>query len=125
MIRKHSWFPAKTTKGDTMANYITNSGFSDLNGSMVATNDNVDSYYSNSLQESGTVRNTGGSGLDFSVSFSATPPRVYHINASANANGNGFTGSANNNGPAAAQDTWEATASTGETGDTAATQKAC
>ena len=100
-------------------NYITSSGFSDLNGSMVVTNDNVDSYYSNSLQENGTVRNTGGAGLDFSVSFSATPPRVYHINA--NANGNGFSGSANNNGPAAAQDTWSATASTGGTAETAET----
>lgn len=95
-----------------MANYTTNSGFSDLNGSMVATNDNVDSYNSTNLG-AGTVRNTGGSGLDFNVSFSTSPPRVYHINSSAN--GNGFTGSANNNGPGAGQEPWSATASTGET----------
>ena len=101
-------------------NYITSSAFSDLNGSMVVTNDNVDSYYSNSLQENGAVRNTGGSGLDFSVSFSASPPRVYHINAQANANGNGFSGSANNNGPTAGTNPWSATASTGEPAETAA-----
>ena len=106
-----------------MANYTTTSGFSDLNGSMAATNDNVDSYYSNNLG-AGTVRNTGGSGLDFSVSFSTTPPRVYHINASANG-ANGFSGSANNNGPMEADDTWSATASTGATAATAGTQENC
>jgi hypothetical protein len=93
-----------------MANYITSSGFSDLNGSMVATNNNVDSYYSNNLGN-GSVRNTGGSGLAFTVSFGATPPRVYHINA--NPGGNGFNGSANNNGPMESEETWSATASTG------------
>jgi hypothetical protein len=100
-------------------NYTTSSGFSDLNGSMVATNDNVDSYTSTNLG-AGTVRNTGGSGLDFNVSFGNAPARTYHINA--NANGTGFTGSANNNGPEADQQSWEATASTGET---AVTQAAC
>ena len=105
-------------------NYITSSGFPDLNGSMVVTNDNVDSYYSNSLQQNGTVRNTGGSGLDFSVSFSTTPPRVYHINAQPNANGLGFNGSANNNGPTLGTNPWSATASTGETPETAAKQTA-
>jgi hypothetical protein len=94
-------------------NYTTSSGFSDLNGTMEAANDNVNSYYSTDLQMSGTVRNTGGSGLDFNVSFATSPPRVYHINS--NASGNGFTGSANNNGPMADQQTWEATATTGET----------
>jgi hypothetical protein len=103
-----------------MANYITSSGFSDLNGRMSASNDNVDSYTSNNLG-TGTVRNTGGSGLDFSVSFGSTPPRVYHINANSNGS-NGFSGNANNNGPAAAQDTWSATATTGETAEA---QKAC
>jgi hypothetical protein len=87
---------------------------------MVAENDDVSSYYSTGLQMNGNVQNTGGTGLDFNVGFATSPPRVYHINS--NANGNGFTGSANNNGPAAAQETWEATATTGEE---AATQKAC
>src|SRR5215218_5264390 len=121
MISSVPGFRSTKHKGDKM-NYITSSGFPDLNGSMVVTNDNVDSYYSNSLQQNGTVRNTGGSGLDFSVSFSATPPRVYHINA--HASGNGFSGSANNNGPTAGTNPWSATASTGETAETAAKQTA-
>ena len=102
-----------------MANYNTTSGFSDLNGTMVAANDNVTSYNSNNLGP-GSVRNTGGTGLDFNVSFATRPPRVYHINS--NISGNGFSGSANNNGPEADQQTWEATATIGEE---AATQKAC
>jgi hypothetical protein len=103
-----------------MANYITSSGFSDLNGTMVAENDNVSSYYSTNLQMNGSVLNTGGTGLDFNVSFATRPTRVYHINS--NISGNGFSGSANNNGPEADQQTWEATATIGEE---AATQKAC
>ena len=99
-----------------MANYITSSGFSDLNGSMVATNDNADSYYSTNLGN-GSVQNTGASGLDFNVSFSTTPPRVYHISANANGS-NGFSGRANNNGPALAEETWSATASTGVPAET-------
>ena len=102
-----------------MANYITSSGFSDLNGTMVAANDNVSSYTSTTLG-AGSVQNTGGSGLDFNVSFATRPTRVYHINS--NISGNGFSGSANNNGPEADQQTWEATATIGEE---AATQKAC
>jgi hypothetical protein len=101
-------------------NYTTSSGFSDLNGTMVAANDDVTSYNSNTLGP-GSVQNTGGSGLDFNVSFATRPPRVYHINS--NANGNGFTGSASNNGPEAGTNPWSATASTGETEETAA--KAC
>jgi hypothetical protein len=97
-----------------MANYNTNSGFNDLDGSMVVTNNNVDSYTSNTLG-SGTVRNLGGSGLSFNVSFSTTPPRTYHVNANANAGGNGYGGNANNNGPAAGEEPWAATASTAET----------
>ena len=54
-------------------NYITTSGFPDLNGSMVAANDDVTSYNSNTLGP-GDVRNTGGAGLDFSVSFATRPP---------------------------------------------------
>ena len=99
-----------------MANYTTNSGFSDLNGSISVTGNNVDSYYSNTLGD-GTVRNLGGPGLNFTVSFGATAAHTYHVNANANANGNGFGGNANNNGPAAAQEPWTATASTGATED--------
>jgi hypothetical protein len=95
-----------------MANYITSSGFPDLNGTMVAAGDTVSSYTSTSLG-AGNVQNTGGNGLDFNVGFSTSPPRVYHINS--NANGTGFTGSANNNGPAADQEPWSATATVGET----------
>lgn len=97
-----------------MANYTTNSGFDDLDGSMSVTNNNVDSYNSNTLG-SGTVRNLGGNGLNFNVSFGATAAHTYHVNASANANGHGFGGSANNNGPGAGQEPWDATASPGET----------
>ena len=103
-----------------MANYTTNSGLSDLNGSMSVTNNNVDSYDSNTLG-SGTVRNLGGSGLSFNVSFGSLPAHTYHVNATAH--GSGFNGSANNNGPAAGQEPWTATASTGEPKDKEAAKK--
>ena len=93
-----------------MANYNTNSGFSDLNGTMTVTNDNVDSYNSTTLGAA-TVRNLGGNGLSFNLSFSS-PARTYHVNASLS--GTGFSGTANNNTPAADQEPWTATASTGE-----------
>ena len=107
-----------------MANYTTSSGFPDLNGSMSASNNNVDSYYSNNLGNA-TVRNTGGPGLDFSVSFGSTPPRVYHINANANGGGNGFNGSANNNGPMEGENEWSATASAGIAAATGGTPENC
>ncbi|MEP7214410.1 MAG: hypothetical protein ABI791_15140 [Acidobacteriota bacterium] len=99
-----------------MTNYNTHSGFGDLNGTMSVTDDNVDTYTSTTLGAA-TVHNLGGTGLSFNLSFS-TPPKNYHINATPN-NG-GFSGSANNNGPDAGQDSWTATASTGDT----ATKKA-
>ena len=99
-----------------MANYTTTSGFSDLVGSMVATNNNVDSYTSNT-QGSGTISPAGAPVTRFTVRFGSG--RAYNINATAN--GTAFSGSANNNGPEADQQTWEATASVGEE---AATQKA-
>jgi hypothetical protein len=98
-----------------MANYTTNSGFADLVGSMEVTNNNVDSYTSDT-QGSGSVQNLGGSGLNFNVSFTAVN-RIYHVQATAN--GNNYSGTANNNGPAAAQEDWTATASTGDTADAA------
>lgn len=95
-----------------MANYNTSSGFSDLTGSMVVTNNNVDSYTSNT-QGAGTVNNLGGAGLHFSVRFSAVS-RTYNVRATANVNGNGFGGDANNNSPAADEEPWTATASTAD-----------
>jgi hypothetical protein len=101
-------------KGDEMGNYNTTSGFPDLIGSMVANGDNVDSYYSNA-QGAGSVRNLGGSGLHFSVSFTGVP-QTYNINASSNSTG--FNGRANDNGPADADEAWTATASTATTATT-------
>ena len=98
-----------------MANYTTASGFTDLVGSMVVTNNNVDSYTSDT-QGAGTVRNLGGTGLNFNVSFTAVN-RTYHVQATAN--GSNYSGNANNNGPEAAQEDWTATASTGDTADAA------
>ena len=92
-----------------MATYNTTSGFSDLVGSMVVTNNNVDSYTSNT-QGAGTVQNLGGTGLNFNVRF-ASVNRTYNITATANGS-NGYSGNANNNGPMEAEETWSATAST-------------
>ena len=98
-----------------MANYTTTSGFPDLVGSMVVTNNNVTSYTSNN-RGAGTVQNQGGSGLNFNVHFSGVD-RPYHINGNLNGSGNGYSGNANNNGPAAAEESWAATAQTGDTAD--------
>lgn len=96
-----------------MATYNTTSGFNDLTGSMVVTDNDVDSYTSNT-QGDGTVQNLGGSGLNFNVRFPSVN-RTYHVTATANAAGNGYTGDANNNGPEAAEESWSATASTADT----------
>ncbi|CAN5633514.1 MAG: hypothetical protein M3449_01290 [Acidobacteriota bacterium] len=94
-----------------MPNYTTTSGFSDLIGSMVVTNNNVDSYTSNT-QGVGTVQNLGGTSLRFNVRFAAVN-RTYNING--NTNGNGYSGNANNNSPSAGEESWAATASTADT----------
>lgn len=94
-----------------MASYTTNSGFDDLDGTMEATNNNVDSYTSTS-KGAGTVTNLGGSGLNFNVRFTGVN-RPYHVTANANAAGNGFSGNADNNGPEEGEESWTATASTG------------
>ncbi len=105
-----------------MANYNTTSGFSDLTGSMVVTNNNVDSYTSNT-QGAGTVQNLGGSNLKFNVRFPSVT-QTYHINATANANGNGYGGNANNNSPEGVEETWSATGSTGDTADASKAENA-
>ena len=97
-----------------MENYTTTSGFSDLIGSMVVTNNNVDSYTSNT-QGAGTIVPPGASVLRFTVRFG--PGRAYNINATANGSNTGFNGTANNNGPALAEESWSATASTARTVD--------
>jgi hypothetical protein len=94
--------------GDSMANYTTNSGFDDLDGSMSVTNNNVDSYTSTS-KGAGAVTNLGGTGLNFNVSFTGVT-RTYHVTATAS--GNGFSGNANNGGPELGEETWTATATT-------------
>lgn len=99
-----------------MASYTTNSGFTDLVGSMEVTNNDATSYTSTSLGVTVTPQNNGGSGLNFNVSF-PTVNRTYHIQATPN--GNNYSGHANNNGPATAQEDWTATASTGDTADAA------
>ncbi len=104
-----------------MATYTTSSGFSDLIGSMVVTNNNVDSYTSDTLGTTVETSPKGGVGLNFHVRFtSATPPRNYNIKSTANANGNGYSGKANNNSRAAAEESWSATATTLETADASA-----
>jgi hypothetical protein len=106
-----------------MANYRTTSAFPDLVGSMVVTNGNVESYTSNNLGAGTIVPPTNAPVTRFSVRFGAgTGPdsRAYNINSNANPSGNGYSGTANNNGPAAAQEPWSATASTAATvGDSA------
>jgi hypothetical protein len=94
-----------------MANYTTNSGFNVLDGSMVVSGNNVTRYTSNSSGVCG-VQNTGGPGLNFSVTVPGIQ-RPYHINASSNGNG-GYNGSANDGSTVAAQETWTATATTGK-----------
>lgn len=91
-----------------MANYTTNSGFDDLDGSMVVTNNNVDSYTSTN-KGAGNVTNLPGTGLNFNVRFQGVT-QTYHITATAN--GTGFRGTANNNGPELAEADWAATATT-------------
>jgi hypothetical protein len=95
-------------KGDDMGNYNTTSGFNDLIGSMVTNGNDVVSYYSNA-RGAGSVHPLGGSGLHFTVSFTGVP-RPYNVNASSN--GTGFSGHANDNGPAEGEEVWTATAST-------------
>ena len=98
-----------------MATYNTTSGFPDLVGSMVVTNGIVQSYTSNNLGAGTIVPPTNAPVTRFSVRFGAgTGPdsRAYNINSNSNPSGNGYSGTANNNGPAAAQEPWSATAST-------------
>lgn len=90
-----------------MANYTTSSSLSDLNGSMSVTGSNVDSYTSTN-KGTGTVTNLGGTGLNFNVTFTGVA-RPYHITATPR--GNGYSGNANNNGPAEEEGTWTATGS--------------
>ena len=106
-----------------MATYTTSSGFSDLVGSMVVTNNNVDGYTSNT-QGAGRVHNLGGPTLRFSVTFTAVN-RTYNISATANGSNNGYSGSANNNSPEADEESWSATASTAETADASTPGMAC
>jgi hypothetical protein len=94
-----------------MASYTTNSGFDDLDGTMEVTNNNVDSYTSTS-KGAGEVTNLGGTGLNFNVRFTGVT-RTYHVTATANAAGTGFSGNADNNGPELGEESWSATASTG------------
>jgi hypothetical protein len=102
-----------------MATYTTTSEFSDLVGSMVVTNNDVDNYTSNT-QGAGTVQNIGGKDtLEFTVFF-AKVNRTYTIDATPNAGGNGYAGEANDGSPAGGEEPWTATSSTEET----ATQKA-
>jgi len=98
-----------------MTTYRTTSGFPDLVGSMVVTNGNVESYTSNNLGVGTIVPPTNAPVTRFSVRFgSGTGPdsRAYNINSSAIPSGNGYSGTANNNSPLAAQEDWSATAST-------------
>jgi|SRR5688572_13794475 hypothetical protein len=108
-----------------MATYNTTSGFPDLIGSMVVTNDIVQSYTSNNpnLGAGTIIPPTNAPVTRFSVRFgSGTGPnsRAYNINSSATPSGNGYSGTANNNGPAAAQEDWSATASTAATQESTA-----
>jgi hypothetical protein len=100
-----------------MATYNTTSGFPDLVGSMVVTNGIVQSYTSNDPNlGAGTIVPPNNAPVTrFSVRFgSGTGPgnRAYNISSSANPSGNGYSGTANNNSPVAAQEDWSATAST-------------
>jgi hypothetical protein len=98
-----------------MATYNTTSGFPDLVGSMVITDGDVESYTSNNLGAGTIVPPTNAPVTRFSVRFgSGTGPgsRAYNISSSANPSGNGYSGTANNNSPVAAQEDWSATAST-------------
>lgn len=104
-----------------MATYTTQSGFSDLVGSVDITNDDANSYTSTTLGETVIPQNLGPTGLRFKVDFGG---RTYNINATANPGGNGYTGSANNNSPLAGQESWSATASTVATDDAAAQETA-
>jgi hypothetical protein len=90
-----------------MATYTTSSGFSDLNGTVDITNDEAVSYTSGTL---GTVKpqDVNGPGLRFNLRFG--PGRTYNIRATVDANG--YSGTANNNSPLAAEEPWSATAST-------------
>lgn len=93
--------------------YTTTSGFPDLVGSCEISGNNVTSYYSDT-RSTGTVTNLGGSsGLRFKVSFSGVP-RPYVIHANANPTGNGFDGTANDDGPEEGDETWAATATRAE-----------
>ena len=94
-----------------MASYDTTSGFDDLIGSIEVTGDDVTSYTSD-IRGMGSVQNLGGPGLNFNVTF-AQVARPYHVRATADPKGNGYTGTANNGGPTAGQESWTATASTG------------
>lgn len=93
-----------------MATYNTTSGFPDLVGSMVIENNQAVSYTSATKGE-GDVHNVGGPTLRFNVSFENVS-RTYNINATSNASGDRYDGTANDNGPALAQEPWSATAST-------------
>lgn len=92
-----------------MASYSTTSGFADLVGTCEITGDDCTSYTSNTLG-AGTVTNLGsGSNLNFRVSFEGVSRQYVII---ADANGSGFSGNANDNGPQEGEESWAATATT-------------
>jgi hypothetical protein len=97
-----------------MADYTTSSGATDLNGTMTITGTSVTAYNSTS-KGTGTITNdqSTATNLNFKVGFSGVQ-KPYHITANANANGNGYSGNAKDDGTSLSEDTWAATASTGK-----------
>ena len=100
-----------------MENYTTASNFSDLNGSMTATDGIVDSYTSNGRGE-GTFE-PGSEVTDFKVHFDGVH-HPYHITCKANGNG-GFDGHAKHRDSIDTEETWTATATTAESSGKPAT----
>ena len=93
--------------------YTTTSGFPDLDGSCEISGNNVDSYYSNTKGPGTVTPLPGSSLLKFKVSFAGVR-RPYVIRADANPTGNGFIGTANDDGPEEGDETWAATATKAE-----------
>jgi len=94
-----------------MGKFSTSSGFSDLDGNCEITGVDIDSYHSSTLNADATgIKNHGGSDLHATVTFPGVKP--YTIKAKKNASGD-FKGDADD-GKGKGDETWAATATTGE-----------
>lgn len=99
------------------ANFTTSSSTNtDLDGTMVLSDaETVESYHSDALGDDTDINNSGGTGLNFKVTFTTVTgkgnPQVttkYRVNATEKDNGDKYEGESGKDDPEAGVDDWEA-----------------